>query len=56
MAAKPKPRTLTETERTVSLRAVGRRSSRSFPPSPEFAAQANATAELYEAAKTDRLG
>ena len=29
---------------------------RSFPPSEEFAAQANATAELYEAAKNDRLG
>ena len=29
---------------------------RQFPPSPEFAAQANATAELYELAEKDRLG
>ena len=29
---------------------------RSFPPPAEFAAQANATAELYEAAAADRLG
>ncbi|MDQ1248355.1 MAG: acetyl-CoA synthetase [Actinomycetota bacterium] len=29
---------------------------RSFPPSAEFAAQANGTAELYAAAKADRLG
>ena len=29
---------------------------RSFPPSPEFAAQANGTAELYTAAAEDRLG
>lgn len=28
---------------------------RSFPPSPEFAAQANAQASLYEEAKADRL-
>ncbi|MFI9810586.1 acetate--CoA ligase [Saccharothrix variisporea] len=28
--------------------------NRTFPPSPEFAAQANATAELYEEAKADR--
>jgi acetyl-CoA synthetase len=28
---------------------------RSFPPSPEFVAQANATPELYESAKEDRL-
>lgn len=30
--------------------------SRSFPPSPEFAAQANARAELYAWAAADRLG
>ncbi|MBD9698021.1 acetate--CoA ligase [Flavimobilis sp. GY10621] len=30
--------------------------SRSFPPSPEFAAQANAQPALYEAAAADRLG
>ena len=29
--------------------------TRSFPPSPEFAAQANATPELYEEARADRL-
>jgi acetyl-CoA synthetase len=29
--------------------------NRAFPPSAEFAAQANATAELYEQAKADRL-
>ncbi len=28
---------------------------RHFPPSAEFAAQANATAELYELAEKDRL-
>ena len=31
------------------------REDRAFPPSAEFAAQANATAELYEQAKADRL-
>jgi acetyl-CoA synthetase len=30
--------------------------TRSFPPSEEFAAQANATADLYEKASADRLG
>ncbi|WP_199424309.1 acetate--CoA ligase [Actinotalea solisilvae] len=30
--------------------------SRSFPPSPEFAAQANARAEMYAWAASDRLG
>ena len=29
---------------------------RRFPPSPEFAAQANATAALYDEAAADRLG
>ncbi|MGN6239263.1 MAG: AMP-binding protein, partial [Cellulosimicrobium cellulans] len=29
--------------------------TRSFPPSPEFAAQANAQPELYEEARADRL-
>ncbi|MEE6273736.1 acetate--CoA ligase [Georgenia wangjunii] len=29
---------------------------RAFPPSPEFAAQANAQPELYERARADRLG
>ncbi len=30
--------------------------NRAFPPSPEFAAQANADAQMYEAAQADRLG
>jgi len=30
--------------------------NRAFPPSPEFAAQANADAQTYEAAQADRLG
>jgi acetyl-CoA synthetase len=30
--------------------------TRSFPPSPEFAAQANATASMYDDAAADRLG
>ncbi len=30
--------------------------TRSFPPSPEFAAQANATADMYDDAASDRLG
>lgn len=32
------------------------REDRTFPPSPEFAAQANATAALYDEAAADRLG
>ncbi|YCU44686.1 acetyl-coenzyme A synthetase N-terminal domain-containing protein [Mycobacteroides abscessus] len=28
----------------------------SYPPSPEFVATANATADLYQAAEEDRLG
>ena len=31
------------------------REDRTFPPSPEFAASANATAEMYDVASADRM-
>ncbi len=46
---------MTDSAGTESLANLSHEERR-FPPSPEFAAQANATAELYDEASRDRLG